>query len=527
VEEISIASATAGGVADSRNTEAREDAPRVRLWLLTALGLALGFNLIPAIIFAHFGRKLPWHMPLRAALPLLVGRLIWLASPALLMLLVRRVERRPLRALGLARPSLRDFGIGFGAFVVVRVITLLFEYGVRKVAPGIVTTSIGPLAAMMRLPVWFGPAVAVFAGFSEELVARGYAIERFERITGNTPIAAAIALVIDLALHIPYWGRYYPILILPAQTMLLLLFLWRRNLQPCIIAHILFDASPFVMVALVPGHFSDLQGVAFYQQQKYARAQEEFSRAIKYNPHDRYALLCRGEIYLKDRKYDLAVADLSGAISIKPSATAYYDRMLAYLGKRQHADADQDLAQAIKSNAAQTSYYKENYYWARARYESDDDLTDASISDWTAAIRLNPKKDDYHHSRASEYMIKSQYDQAIADYGVVIQAKPADAEAYAERAMAFDFKRDLRRARSDYDTAIRLSPPDPYLYIRRSSVESEGSRLRLLQTWCGVYESAASGFREGDRRALARQRPVERDGFGDARYARIRMRRSG
>ena len=289
-------------VAVSRKTGPLEGASRVRLWLLTALGLAIGFDLIPDIISAYFGGKLHQHLPLRAALPLLIGLLVWLANPALLILLVRRLERRPLRSLGLAKPTLRDFGIGFGAFAIGRGVTFVFGYGVLKVDPGLVTTSIGPLAALMRLPIWIGLALAVFAGFSEELVARGYAIERFERITGNTLIAAAIALLIDLAVHIPYWGRYYPLLILPAQMIFVLLFLWRRNLQPCIIAHILFDASPFLMLAMMPGPFLDLQGVAFYQEHNYSRAEEAFSLALKYNPRDNYALLCRGESYLNDRE---------------------------------------------------------------------------------------------------------------------------------------------------------------------------------------------------------------------------------
>jgi tetratricopeptide (TPR) repeat protein/membrane protease YdiL (CAAX protease family) len=472
VEEISIASATAGGVADGRNTGARKDATRVRLWLLTGLGLAIGFNLIPAIISAHFGRAKLWHMPPRAALPVLMGLLIWLADPALLMLSVRRLERRPLRALGLAKPSLRDFGIGIGVFVAGQAFSYLFVIVVQRVAPGIVTMSIGPMAALMRAPLWAGLPFVTISAFSEELVARGYAIERFERITGSTLIAATIALVIDLAVHIPYWGWYYPLLILPDETIFVLLFLWRRNLQPCIIAHILFDAFPFLMVAMVSGHFHDLQGLGFYQDHQYARAEEEFSRALKYNPHDWYALLCRGEIYLKDRKYDLAVADLSGAISIKPSAIEYYDRMLAYLGKRDYADGQLDLARAIKSDAEQANYYKENYYSARAPAESHDNNEDAAIKDWTAAIALNPKDAGYHRSRGFSYMASHRYDEALADFSSVIQSKPGEPDVYVDRATVFSIGGDFRRARADYDTAIRLSPRNPYFYIRRSSVES-------------------------------------------------------
>jgi membrane protease YdiL (CAAX protease family) len=183
---------------------------KLRLWLLTALGLAIGFDLLQQIIFAHFHTPSHGHMPLRAALPVLLGLLIMLADPALLLLLVRRLERRPLRTLGPARPSLRDFAIGCGAFVVARGVTFLYTYLFIKHAPGMSATFFAPMLTLLRLPLWYGLALAAVAGFGQELVARGYAIERFERITGNTFVAATIALLIDLAVHIPFWGRYYP-----------------------------------------------------------------------------------------------------------------------------------------------------------------------------------------------------------------------------------------------------------------------------------------------------------------------------
>jgi len=154
----------------------------LRLWLITTLGLALGFGLVPQIIFAHFREPSHGHLPLPAVLLMLTGLLIWLAEPALLILSVKRLELRPLRALGLAKPTLRDFGLGFVAFVVASGVTHLSTSIISKHAPAISSTIVGPMAALMRMPIWIGVALAVFNGFSEELAARGYAIERFERI---------------------------------------------------------------------------------------------------------------------------------------------------------------------------------------------------------------------------------------------------------------------------------------------------------------------------------------------------------
>jgi tetratricopeptide (TPR) repeat protein/membrane protease YdiL (CAAX protease family) len=465
---------------------------------MTTLGLALGFGLVPQIIFAHFREPSHGHLPLPAVLLMLTGLLIWLAEPALLILSVKRLELRPLRALGLAKPTLRDLGLGFVAFVVASGVTHLSTSIISKHAPGISSTIVGPMAALMRMPIWMGVALAVFNGFSEELAARGYAIERFERITGSTFVAAMIALLIDLAAHVPSWGRYYPLLIAPTQLIFILLFLWRRNLQPCIIAHILCDAFPLLVFAMIPGHFLDLQGAAYYQERDYTHAREEFTRALKYDPRDAYALLCRGQVYLGYRDYEQAVADLSGAIKIKPSATAYYNRMHAYLGKRDYPDAEQDLAHAIKLDAPRTNYYRESYYSTRARAESDDDSYDAAIRDWTAALKLNPNNLDYRRGRAIDYMSKEQYDQAIADYGVVIRAKPIDAHSYADRAMVYDFKHDGRHARSDYDQAIRLSPGDADLYIRRSGVESaagdDAKAVSDLQTAINLKPGRPDGY---------------------------------
>ena len=85
---------------------------------------------------------------------------------------------------------------------------------------------------------------AVTNGIVEELIARGFAIEQLKTVTHRTMVAAVVALLADLAIHIPFWGYRYAIAIAPLQLMFVLTYLWRRNLTPCIVAHILNDATP-------------------------------------------------------------------------------------------------------------------------------------------------------------------------------------------------------------------------------------------------------------------------------------------
>jgi hypothetical protein len=72
-----------------------------------------------------------------------LGLLLWLGEPALLILSVKRLELRHLRALGLARPKLPDFGIGSGAFVVACGVTHLHTYIFFKHIPPLQVDSVG------------------------------------------------------------------------------------------------------------------------------------------------------------------------------------------------------------------------------------------------------------------------------------------------------------------------------------------------------------------------------------------------
>ncbi|MGO4450880.1 tetratricopeptide repeat protein [Phyllobacterium sp. TAF24] len=119
----------------------------------------------------------------------------------------------------------------------------------------------------------------------------------------------------------------------------------------------------------------------------------------------------RGNAYLDAQKLDLAVADYSQAISLKPDfKDAYYSR-----GYARHDLGDYDHA----------------------------------IEDYDAALKLVPDDVDSLYGKAYAYQKKGDLDAAIAGYTAVIRLKPDYPTAYYNRAIAYNAKGDTENATRD------------------------------------------------------------------------------
>ena len=151
-----------------------------------------------------------------------------------------------------------------------------------------------PAQLVLRVPAGLGLFVAAAAGISEEIAARGFAIDRLRIVTGRLGLAAAVALALDLAEHIPYWGWRYAIEIAPMQLLFVLMYLWRKDIMACIIGHFLTDALPFIIPLAIAGVVSlsgygnmhEMQAARDYQQGDNAGAIAEYTLALKSKPND-------------------------------------------------------------------------------------------------------------------------------------------------------------------------------------------------------------------------------------------------
>jgi membrane protease YdiL (CAAX protease family) len=81
-------------------------------------------------------------------------------------------------------------------------------------------------------------ALIVSAAVFEEILHRGYPIQRLTELTRHTWTAVALTLPIFVLPHIAFFGPHWLLYQGSGTAVLYILFLWRRNLIACIMLHL-------------------------------------------------------------------------------------------------------------------------------------------------------------------------------------------------------------------------------------------------------------------------------------------------
>lgn len=164
--------------------------------------------------------------------------IFWMLS-LILLAYVTGVERRPLRSIGLVRPSWRSLFWGVAGGVLMLAGGVLF-FTVLVPALGLPEKQ-DALQQLTDQPLWFRLLIVARAATFEELTYRGFTIERLSELTGQRWLAALLSLAIFTFAHLSYWGWTHLIFVAYAASILTGLYLWRRDLSACMIAHFLTD----------------------------------------------------------------------------------------------------------------------------------------------------------------------------------------------------------------------------------------------------------------------------------------------
>lgn len=208
------------------------------------MGLTLALFALPTIAF---GYRLV--VPVTSSVAEIVVReLAMFGVAAVLLWIAFAKERIPSEAVGLKRDgALRS--VGWGALGAV-----LCAAGVG-LALAIATPlglHLGGGGEAFKAPIWTTSLVILRAGILEEFFYRGYAIERLTSLTENRAVAVALPLAVFALGH--YNGGAGAILVAFVLGVVLTAFyLWRRDLVANMIAHVLIDAVPNVLIPLLAG----------------------------------------------------------------------------------------------------------------------------------------------------------------------------------------------------------------------------------------------------------------------------------
>jgi tetratricopeptide (TPR) repeat protein len=361
-------------------------------------------------------------------------------------------EQLPLTALGISKPSRLDLEFGLALFILL----LGLEVAVGSFVPILYTSEIGFLTrslwlpipkllpAMVQLPFLTASGLIITMVLGEELAVRGYAFTQLEQLTHRTVLAAGVALLLDLFAHAPLWGLDYTICMVPAELILMWLYVSERRLLPCLVGHLAFDLFPLLLIA---AHFSllagtapalkphTLRGMELMESHEYARAIGEFDQALLEDSGDAMAYQWRGAAYAHQGNFDQAIKDLGEAIRLDPKQVkAFVNRSFSYRSKG-------DLPRAL--------------------------------ADVDSAIKLDPSDPDLLYRRGFIYSKLGEHAKAIDDFSAMIALAPNDPLGYQQRAAEHNQKREFKEALDDVNSAIRLGPADPENYSARAGLEFE------------------------------------------------------
>ena len=202
---------------------------RSTLKTLCGLVLTLGVGSLPFPVWDNELKDVP-HM--------LGNEAIYWTLVAATLGYVAFVEKRPLASIGWRRPKIRDLLIGL-AFAITTIAGLAAVY--LLVLPLLHVDQTPAFDTLTAAPAWWLAISVLRAGVSEEVLFRGYPIERLEEWTGNRVVAALLPLALFALAHVGPWGWAHIIVAGFGGAMFTWLYVWRRNLWVNIIAHVLVD----------------------------------------------------------------------------------------------------------------------------------------------------------------------------------------------------------------------------------------------------------------------------------------------
>ena len=243
------------------------------------------------------------------------------------------------------------------------------------------------------------------------------------------------------------------------------------------------------------------KGFACADRGEYDQAIADFTAAIELHPQYAQAYNNRGLAYLRQGDYDRAIADCTTAIELNPQLVEAYNNLgLAYYGQGEYNEAISkyttaiELGQQLTEGTTQLSrlpterptaielgqqlteaYYNRGVvFYVEAEggldrgvlYYGEGEYGHA-VTDFTAAIKLDPQYAQAYNSRGLAYRRQGDYDRAIADYTVAIGLNRQDAQAYYNRGVAYSEQRKYERAIADYTVAIGLNPQLAQAYRNR------------------------------------------------------------
>jgi len=205
------------------------------------------------------------------------------------------------------------------------------------------------------------------------------------------------------------------------------------------------------------------RGDLFLKHRAYEQAIADYSRAIRLDPREPEGFRKRALAYRLMGDFEQAIRDGSTLIELSPrDPTAYLQRGYSYHQIGDYDRAIADYSKAIRLDPGETSGYFNRGLALRAR-----GMELEAIQDYTSVLEIDPKDVSALVNRGFTYRLRGEFEKAIRDYDEAIRLAPDHALAHLNRGYAFSAQGDHERAIADFTRSIELEPRNPAAYYNR------------------------------------------------------------
>ncbi len=182
---------------------------------------------------------------------------------------------------------------------------------------------------------------------------------------------------------------------------------------------------------------------------------DDVALAIKASPDMPRPYLFEAGLYIRDKAYDKALADIDKAIALDgKSMDGYVLRQQVYFAQGKTDLALADLDTLVAAHPDNGGYLNESC-WQRATHNV---TLDKALADCEAAVKAGPKVAAFIDSHGFVELRLGHYDQAIADYDAALALVPTEADSLYGRGVAKLRKGLTEAGQADLDAARKMSP---------------------------------------------------------------------
>jgi tetratricopeptide (TPR) repeat protein len=235
------------------------------------------------------------------------------------------------------------------------------------------------------------------------------------------------------------------------------------------------------------GRFSDQpeyylsRSLALLRKRQVVKALEDCEMVLRLDPDSAKGRLIREKAQLAKQDYQGAMAALEQVFRIDPTnplGRAGGPALKAVAVESATSDAieanaDENPEAPRREPQTPAEYLASGESW----YEREQ--YDRAISDYNAALKIDPRYAPAYASRARAWVKKHYRERELADYDMAINLDPQNATYRVARAESWSARGRNMPAMADYAEAIRLDPGNPSIWVSRGNEWRKDHKIDL------------------------------------------------